>query len=326
MPIYNLLKQIIFLCLTLIVSWILIHFMALFGIFLAIALPVLNLLFYPSIMCVWCQIRHTPHRFAHAPINSFIILVVTALSIGIVVGESKILKYFGFPKTTATVSFVIPDRNQYKLSEIFPMKIEIAGIEMPINVVQADLAFDPTRLEVVDITTEDSFAKIFLQKEYDNSLGYIRVTGGLPNPGYSGKSGTIGVVYFRGKSPGLAEVKFLESSLVLANDGRGTNVLKEYAAAAYVILPESIPEDQKREQTDVLIQKQVLGDTTDATRLEFYEYTRDMEKPMGNVLGASAPSVEPPQPSKLANNKIVNTLARIDEKILSFWRKIIRRK
>jgi hypothetical protein len=318
----NIIKQIFFLCIALLISWILVHFLAIFGIFLALALPILHIMFYPTVMCFWCQITHTPHKFSHSVIDSFIILVVTAASIGIVYGESKVLSAFGFPRTSASVSFVIPDRNQYKLNEIFPMKIEIAGIQTPVNVVQADLGFDPTKLEVVDVTTDGSFASIFLQKEHDNHLGYVRLTGGIPNPGFSDKVGVFGTVYFRGISAGLAEVKFLDSSLVLANDGKGTNVLKDLATASYVILPESIPQKQIEEQSRVIIQQQVLGQSTDNTQITYYDQTQNFPKPVGQVLGVSTGIGQPAKVPAVRQSPIANFLARIDNTILRFWQSL----
>ena len=91
---------------------------------------------------------------------------------------------------------------------------------MPINAIQADLGFNPEKVEVVDISTQNSFANIFIQKEINNETGYARLTGGLPNPGFFSDRGIFGTVFFRGKQPGVVKIDFLPSSMVLANDGR----------------------------------------------------------------------------------------------------------
>jgi hypothetical protein len=53
-------------------------------------------------------------------------------------------------------------------------------------------------------------------------------------PGYKGNSGKLLTINFRGKETGLAEVK-INSSSVLANDGVGTNILKDVTNASFSI-------------------------------------------------------------------------------------------
>lgn len=323
----TLLKQIFYLLLILIVSWVLIHFMAIFGIFLAVAIPILHLIFYPRIVCFWCQLQKNsfPHTLRHSFIDAGLVMIFTLFSIGIVIGESRLLKHFGFPGTERSVSFIIPARGQFRLGEIFPMKIEINGIKTAINTVQADLSFDPSRLEVIDINTEGSFASIFLQKEFSNELGYARLTGGLPNPGFNSPAGVFGTVYFRGKSPGLTEIKFLDSSLVLANDGRGSNVLKDLASASYLITPDEIPVEEAAAQVNLILGQEVLGAETalSDTSLEFYGYSEALPLPYSEVLGTSTtslfPEPEPPSLWKKILSLFAETIARIDSIIVDFW-------
>lgn len=163
-----------------------------------------------------------------------------------------------------SVSFVIPAKGQYKLGEVFSVKIEIDGVKTPINAVQADLAFDPARVEAVEVSTENSFADIFIQKEIDNQKGYVRLTGGLPSPGFSGEKGLFGTVFFKSKTPGIAKIEFLPTSMVLANDNKGTNVLKDFAQISYLILPEKISQQEENSQ------KAILGKNTDETQMVFY--------------------------------------------------------
>lgn len=152
------------------------------------------------------------------------------------------------------------------------MKIEITGIETPINAVQADLGFDASKLEVTHISTQGSFADIFIQKEINNEVGFARLTGGLPNPGFFSDRGLFGTVYFRAKQPGLVVIEFLPTSLVLANDAKGTNVLQKLDQVSYLILPEEISEEEKQMQRDLTrMTSGVLGIEHDTTQLTFFE-------------------------------------------------------
>lgn len=217
----------------------------------------------------------------------------------------------GFPPVQKTVYFTIPPRGQYRLGEIFPMKIDINGIKKSINAVQADVSFDPQKLEVVTISTQGSFANIFIQKEINNEVGYARLTGGLPNPGFFAEHGIFGTIYFKTKSPGITKVEFLSSSLVLANDGKGSNVLKELAVGSYLILPDKISQDENNLQKSVIINPDVLGASAGETQMTFYEDRK--------VLGIqTTPTVE-----KKQSNSIVILLLSFLEKfnrfILTLW-------
>jgi len=276
-------------------SWLLVHLLAIFGVFLALAYPLWWFLAPQKLPCLFCRLRKEgercplcrrsvnkaaglhPKSFSSVFLNGLLIFSFSFVSFGLVFAESQLLFKLGFPPTRKTVSFVIPAKGQYRLGEIFPMKIEIVGVGKPINVIQADIGFDPQKLEVVDISTTESFANIFLQEEINNEAGYARLTGGLPNPGFLADHGIFGTFFLQGKSSGLAQVEFLPSSLVLANDGRGTNVLKTLAAASYLILSEELS-DEEKEQQQVLLQPAVLGEETSGVQLKLYEET--------SVLGA----------------------------------------
>ena len=316
-------------------SWVLIHILAVFGIFIAIAYPLWWFILPKQTVCFFCQAKVNvntedycpfcrrkinkndtiaPKSFTSAVLNGALILFFSLISILLVFGESQILFKLGFPPTPKTVSFVIPTKGQYKLGEMFPMKIEIVGIKTPINAVQADLGFEASKVEVVDISTKDSFANIFVQKEINNNGGYSRLTGGLPNPGFFSDKGVLGTVFFKGKSPGVVKIEFLPSSMVLANDGKGTNVLKDLASVSYLILPEKISPEEEKMQKSITLQSSVLGESTDSAQMKFYEET--------GILGTSTEK-EIKKEQQLNPVKIaLDVLEKIDRFILTQWEKV----
>ncbi len=327
--ILNFFKAVIFL----ILSWVLVHFFAAFGVFLAFAYPIWGFIAPQRLPCIFCLMKSNkqscsfcnkgsfelqeeqPHpiTFRSLFFNMLFIIVVSGFCVGLVFLEGRILFSLGFPPTPKTVSFIIPSKGQYRLEEIFPMKIEIAGIKTPINTIQADIGFDPARLEVVEIATEDSFANIFIQKEINNNVGYARLTGGLPNPGFFATHGVFGTIYFKSLNPGLTQVEFLPSSLILANDGQGTNVLKDLVKASYLILPEKISKSEESLQ-ESLLRPIVLGESTDETQMRFYEE--------GQILGQKTVREAILKDIHL-HDKIIsffsNVIEIVDRLILEFW-------
>ena len=311
------------------------HLFAVFGFFLAVAYPIWLLTLPEKTSCFWCRTRKNgewcplcrrtvdksdlrPSSFQAVFFNVILVLVISGISLGLVFAESKVLKVLGFPPTPKTVSFVIPPKGQYRLGEIFPMKIDIAGIKTPINAVQADIAFDPRILEVREISTKDSFANIFIQKEINNEVGYARLNGGLPNPGFSSDHGIFGIVYFQGKNPGVVKVEFLPTSLVLANDGRGRNVLKDLASASYLILPEELSPEERAEQ-EVILQPVVLGETSEkGTQMTFYEENRILGEELNKDIKQPAETREPFN----LKESFLTLLGKLDDLIIKFWKPV----
>lgn len=282
-------------------SWLLVHLFTVFGVFLAFAFILRSFFFPEKTNCLICALKTEgercpfcnkivdkkdlrPKTFRSILLNFFLILFLTGLSVVLTFVESKLLFKMGFPPIPKTAYFVIPSQKQYRLEEIFPMKIAIVGIKKPINAVQADIGFEPEKLEAVSVSEEESFAKVFIQKDINNQVGYVRLTGGLSDPGYNQETGTFGTVYFLAKTPGVTTVRFLPSSLVMANDGRGTNILKEYGLISYLILPEKVSEEEKTSQEEAILAPVVLGEETEGAKVKLYEENKilgsELNKPV----------------------------------------------
>lgn len=311
-------------------SWLIIHILALLGIFVAFAYPVYWLIIPRYSFCFSCRIQknkgycdvckstidstgknYSPKNFRSALINSVVILVISVFSAGVVFIESLILTRFGFIPASKTASFVVPSKGQYKLGEIFSMRVDVGNLKTSINAVQADIEFDADKIEVVDVTTRESFASIFINKEINNSYGWLRITGGIPNPGYVGDDTLFSTVYFRGTKPGVASVRFLPSSMVLANDGKGTNILRDYPTTSYLILPDRISYEEELLQIKQITSQETTEEenqTEDGGQLKFYE--------QGRVLGAS---IEPLQYEEELIDNTLDIWQQINQFILDFW-------
>ena len=325
--ILKILSTTIKLLLLIILSWFLVHIFALLGIFIAIGFFIWWL-FYPRYaVCFSCRVKRVgeyckvcgstvtdalaryPKNIKSALINVVFLLLASLLSIFAVIVEYKVLQSVMHPVSPKTVSFVIPSESQYRVGEIFPLKIQLTGIEVPINAIQADVGFDKNRLEVVDISTKDSFATVFLQKEMNNELVYARLSGGLPNPGFNAPTGLFGTVYFKAKQAGLAQISFLDTSLVLANDGDGTNVIKEFTVVSYLITPETLPIDDQEMQNTLILQN-VLGIEEEQNENQILLFEED-----DNVLGVEDSELEEMLDDDVEKKGIFDTILEILTKI-----------
>lgn len=334
MIIINAFKFILMAVVLSVLAWVSVHVLAFFGVFLAVGY-LIWWVFFPSYrICLMCLFRERGQKCFFCEkkkiglslvLDFLLILVFSGISLGIVFAESYTLPKLGIIPVQKTVSFVIPSQGQYRIGEIIPLKIEISGIETPINSVQADISFDPSELSVVDISTNGSFADIFIQKEINNDGGWARLTGGLPNPGYFSDHGLFGTVYFQAKKSGLTTVKFLNSSLVLANNGKGSNVLKDFPSTSYLIIPEKISQTEAQDQLKLFdgSPAPVLGLETDNTlargvQLKFFNDSKP------TVLGIETISDTKNSDSTKPNifESFFTWVANLDETIIKSWRKV----
>jgi Cohesin domain len=314
------------------IFWILIHITAIFGIFFAVLYPVLWFVLPKRLICIFCSSRNdgqmcpvcheiiqksgglSPKTFTAAFYNGLVLLLFTMISVGIVFFENELLFNFGFPIPEKTVSFQTTTQQEHQLGEIFPMPVKVVGIKQPINTVSFDISYNPVQLKVVDISTKNSFANIFIQKQIDNTAGITRFAGGIPNPGFSGSEGLFATVYLQGLKTGITTVHFLPSSSVLTNNGHGDNILENFGSTSYLILPKNPISSSGQNNT---AQLNVLGASTiDKTQMTFYN---DKQLPEEN---SSQIADQSNQTKESAMTIILTVLGNIDTLILSIWAKL----
>lgn len=317
-------------------SWIVIHLLAAFGIFLAASYPFWWFIAPRSTVCLNCQARNKgdwcsfcgqqipednhPKNLRSVLFNSLLILLFSIVSIWLVYLETSLVKKLDLLPKSSNVEFVVDDNSKYRLNEIFPMEINVGGIETPINAVQVDLSYDPDQLEAIELSTQGSFATVFIDKQVKNEVGYLRLTGGLPNPGYSLDRGLFGTVYFKAKKPGIATVEFLPTSVVLANDSRGTNVLKKLPSTTFYILDEEANYSDTSSVLDqVHLESDVLGEQDTSNQLHLYLKDRiDNAQDSPEILGATATR------NNVKEGRFKKVLLRIDEMILALPETLLR--
>lgn len=241
-------------------SFFLIHVFGLFGIFVAFAYPLWWFFIPQKALCFFCLHKKLTDPHGTCPVckrevktiydpplgsvfaNMLTIVFLSAASLLVIFTEIAILSQGGINPAAMIygkkASFVIPEKNTYPMGREFYFDINTSASTVPVNVVQADINFDRDLLLVDRIDTSDSFATIFTQKEYSNEEGWIRIIGGLPNPGYLGEYKKFARIYFVPKKVGVGRVEFLKSSRLLANDGKGTNIITEFPTSSIYITEE----------------------------------------------------------------------------------------
>lgn len=108
--------------------------------------------------------------------------------------------------------------------ETFSVSVLVSSETEAMNAASGVLSFPKDKLEATSIQKGGLFNFWLKEPGYSNQLGTANFEGIVLNPGFKGKAGKILTVGFRAKAAGSAQVA-LSSGEVLANDGKGTNIL-----------------------------------------------------------------------------------------------------
>lgn len=107
----------------------------------------------------------------------------------------------------------------------FDLKILVNPGGQAINTVGIILNFPVEKIKVKNINIADSFCDLFVENNFDNIDGQIKISCGKYYPGINSQA-EIATIKFDITKVGLTKFTFDESSVVLANDGFGTDVLE----------------------------------------------------------------------------------------------------
>ncbi|MDD5251424.1 MAG: hypothetical protein PHT12_02200 [Patescibacteria group bacterium] len=139
-----------------------------------------------------------------------------------------------FAASAATL-YVSPASGSYGLEGTFSVNVYASSLDQAMNATSATIAFPPDKLEVTTLSKEGSIFSLWIQEPtISNADGVINFKGVVLNPGYMGAAGKILTVTFKAKAISTAAVNF-SSARVLANDGKGTDILKGTIGATYGI-------------------------------------------------------------------------------------------
>lgn len=122
-----------------------------------------------------------------------------------------------------SILYLTPIRE--RLGDFILLDLVVDPGEDEINTVSANIFFPANKLSLEMLSKNNTFCLFFVEEEIDNEIGWAKISCMKPYPGTDTVSNVISLV-FRKKEAGEANL-VIGDSLVLANDGYGTNVLKE---------------------------------------------------------------------------------------------------
>jgi len=145
----------------------------------------------------------------------------------------------------AATLYFSPSSGSHLVGTTFPIRIYVSSADQAMNAASGVVSFPTDTLAVTSVSKDESIFNLWVQEpSFSNSDGTATFEGIVLNPGFTGSNGKIITIHFRAKAPGVASVSFSSGS-VLANDGKGTNILGSLGSAEFALggaVGETIPE------------------------------------------------------------------------------------
>jgi len=144
----------------------------------------------------------------------------------------------------AATLYFSPSSGSYTVGSLITLNIYISSEDQAINAASGVISFPQDKLEAVSLSKAGSIFNLWVQEpSFSNSAGTVDFEGIVLNPGFTGSGGKILTITFKTKTTGNVPLSFFSGS-ILANDGKGTNILTSLGNAQFILggTSQNIPE------------------------------------------------------------------------------------
>lgn len=129
--------------------------------------------------------------------------------------------------------YFYPSSGTFKVGQAFSVSVYVSSSQEAMNAASGTIHFPQDKVLVSSLSKTGSIFDLWVKEpSFSNSSGTITFEGVVLNPGFQGSNGKIITINFLSKNAGRADLSFLSGS-VLANDGKGTNILKSMGTASF---------------------------------------------------------------------------------------------
>ena len=142
--------------------------------------------------------------------------------------------FLALPSAAQAASlYFSPASGSYSVGSALPVNIYVSSADQSMNAVSGAISFPSDKLELVSLSKTSSIITLWVQEpSFSNTVGTANFEGIVLNPGFTGSSGKIITLNFKVKAAGSAPLSFSSGS-VLANDGKGTNILANLGGSQF---------------------------------------------------------------------------------------------
>ncbi|MBU4579610.1 cohesin domain-containing protein, partial [Patescibacteria group bacterium] len=166
-------------------------------------------------------------------------LILTRITTKVLVSLGLIFVFFSVSGASnaahAASLYFSPSSGSHAVGSTFSVSVLTSSANQAMNAVSGVISFPANKLEIVSLSKSGSIISLWVQEpSFSNVTGTINFEGIVLNPGFIGASGKIITINFKAKAAGSAALSFSSGS-ILANDGKGTNILEGLGSASFSI-------------------------------------------------------------------------------------------
>jgi len=147
-----------------------------------------------------------------------------------------LLSVFILPISADAASlYFSPNSGSYEIGNIISVGIYVSSPNESINAASGVINFSNEKMEVVSLSKVKSIFDLWVKEpSFSNTSGVVNFEGVVLSQGFVGGSGKILTINFKIKKEGTGDISFSSSS-VLANDGKGTDVISNTEMAHFYL-------------------------------------------------------------------------------------------
>jgi gas vesicle protein len=134
--------------------------------------------------------------------------------------------------------YILPSNKDLNVGDNLNVAVYVDSLDQAMNAVSFRISYPEDLLRFVSLSKTGTIINLWVQ-EPKGGNGEVFAEGIVLNPGFTGSRGKILNITFKALNSGKADISFV-SGAVLANDGFGTNILKNMKGGSYNIRKVSI--------------------------------------------------------------------------------------
>jgi competence protein ComGC len=136
-------------------------------------------------------------------------------------------------KVLAADLYILPSSKELNIGDTLNVSVYVDSVDQAMNAASFKISYPSDLLKFISLSKTGTIINLWVQ-EPKGGDGEVFAEGIVLNPGFTGSRGKILNITFKAIKPGTADLKFISGS-VLANDGLGTNILKNMRGGSYII-------------------------------------------------------------------------------------------
>jgi hypothetical protein len=134
--------------------------------------------------------------------------------------------------------YILPSSKNLNVGDTLNISVYVDSMDQAMNAVSFKISYPEDLLKFVSLSKTGTIINLWVQ-EPKGGNGEVFAEGIVLNPGFTGSRGKILNITFKALNSGKADLNFI-SGAVLANDGLGTNILKNMKGGSYTISKVSV--------------------------------------------------------------------------------------